>query len=341
MKWSAIILSIVIFMFLSCGMKTQSWWNEPQIVVLAEQDDWPMIERPLKDAFEHVIRTPQPEKEYVIKHSDAEGYGQYRHARYLIVAATLQSEGQIGDLVRRTLQDPDLRARVEQGKQFSFVQRDPWARDQWMLILAAKDIHALKTAIEMQGATLYDFFNDAIRTYLKEEMFERGEQKKVEKELMDLYGWNIRLHKDYFIAQAIPQDRMVWFRRIHPERWIFVRWIEDADTSGVFSQDWVVNERNRIGKVYYGNDRIADRYLFSYPSEFLGRPAQITTGLWENEEKVAGGPFKNYTFYDGISGRLYMLDIATWAPEYDKVPLMRRLDIIAHSFRTLFDQDVD
>ncbi|NQT26533.1 DUF4837 family protein [candidate division KSB1 bacterium] len=341
MKWPQYLIPVLLMPLLSCQIKTQSWWSEPQIVVLAEHEDWAVIQKPLKDVFEHVIRTPQPEKEYVLKHSGPDGYEQYAHTRYLILAASLETKGQIGDLVRRMLQDPEVRARVENGEQFSFVQKNPWAREQWMLVLVAKDIQTLREIIEIQGAQFYEYFNDAINAYLLDEMFERSEQKKLEKELMQLYGWKIRLHRDYFLAQALPREGIVWFRRTAPERWILVRWIEDADTSGVFTQDWIVNERNRIGEQVYGNDRIVDRYLFSYESEFLGRRAQVTTGLWENEAKAAGGPFKNYSFYDSISRRLYMVDVAVYAPEYDKVPLMRRLEIIAGTFQTLFDRELD
>lgn len=341
MKQIRCVLSVLLLLALSCGFKTQSWWNEPQIVVLAEHDDWGMIEKPLKDALERVVRTPQPEKEYVVTHSGPEGYEQYRHTRYLIVAASLESKGRIGDLVRGMLQDPEARRQVREGEQFSFVYRDPWARDQWMLVLTAANIRALKETIEAQSHMIYEYFDQAVNAYLLEEMYERGEQKELEKELMELYGWKIRLQRDYFIAQSEPRDGVLWFRRIQPERWILIKWIEDADTSGVFSREWVVHERNRIGDLYYGGDRVVDRYLFSYESEFLGRRAQVTTGLWENEEKIAGGPFKNYTFYDSVSGRIYMIDLAVFAPEYDKVPLLRRMKIIARTFRTLFDRDVE
>ena len=124
---------------------------------------------------------------------------------------------------------------------------------------------------------------------------------------------------------------------MNPERWLFVRWIEGKDASRL-NQDWVVGERNRIGAEYYGGDRLSGSYLFSQRTEFLGRPAQLTTGLWENEEKVAGGPFRNYTFIDEPTGHLYMIDIAVYAPGRDKYPYLRRLDIIAHTFRTLFDK---
>ena len=109
----------------------------------------------------------------------------------------------------------------------------------------------------------------------------------------------------------------------------------------MLSPEWVIGERNRIGAEYYGGDRIASQYFFSRRSVFLGRSAQITTGLWENEDRNAGGPFKNYTFYDPLQRRTYMLDIAVYGPGREKVPFLRRMDIIAHTFQTVFDRETD
>ncbi len=63
--------------------------------------------------------------------------------------------------------------------------------------------------------------------------------------------------------------------------------------------------------------------------------------LWENEDKVAGGPFKNYTFYDSLSRRIYMIDLAVYAPDRDKLPFVKRMEIIAKTFRTIFDPEDD
>lgn len=320
-----------------CQNKSQSWWNEPQIPILCVEEDWARIEGPLRSVFEKVIRTPQVEKQYQLIHGADEDLERYTNARYLVLAATLESKGRIADLVRSTLANPEVRIRVESGEQFYFVQRDPWARDQMLVILVAKDIQTLRTQIIDFGEQIYDLVDADVETYYLDQMFDSREQVDEEDELLKTVGWSIRLQSAYFIAQSEPAEGLVWFRRTHPERWIFVSWIDDADTTGKISQEWVVGERNRIGKTYYGEDKVAEHYLFSYRGEFLGRPAQITSGLWENDIKIAGGPFRNYTFYDAVSERLYMIDVACHAPGKDKYPYLRRLDVIAHTFKTLFD----
>ena len=136
----------------------------------------------------------------------------------------------------------------------------------------------------------------------------------------------------------VVEDGYVWLRRLYPERWIFIHWIEKGDTS-MLNTDWVVRERERLEKAYMEGEEVSEHYLVSFRSEFLGRDAVVTTGLWEQKEKEVGGPFKNYTFYDPLSGRLYMIDLAIFAPEYagQKLPFLKRMDIMAHTFRTVYD----
>jgi hypothetical protein len=215
-----------------------------------------------------------------------------------------------------------------------------WAKDQLMVILVANDIVTLQDKIENNSDFIYGIFDSDFQSRLIEDMFERGEQKDLENRFMTTYGWEIRLQRDYHLVQEFPNEGFLWFRRMYPERWIYVRWITGGDTTQL-TPEWVVGERNRIGAKYYGGDRVEEAYFFSYRSNFLGRDAQITSGLWGNDLKVAGGPFKNYTFYDPLSHRLYMIDVAVWAPGRDKVPFLRRLDVTAHTFRTVFDGETE
>ena len=75
-------------------------------------------------------------------------------------------------------------------------------------------------------------------------------------------------------------------------------------------------------------------YLESSCGSFLDRPAVITTGLWVDDDIFIGGPFKNYTFYDSASRRIYMIDFAAFDPGKMKIHHMREMDAVAHTFLT-------
>lgn len=338
MKFTRLFFSaLFILLMSSCSLKPRSWWTEGVIAVMADPEEWEPLQVPIQKVYERVVRTPQIETMFSIRHISESDFQRYTSYRYLILMATLESQGKIGQIVERVVSDPEIRQGVEEGEYYVFTQRDQWAKDQLMVILVAKDLNTLREKIETNEEFLYAIFNADWNEQLEEDMFARGEQKNIEEDLMGIYGWSMRIQRDYFLVQELPEEGFIWFRRLYPERWIFVRWIDGGDTT-LLDAYWVVKERNRIGAEYYGGDRVrSDQFLFSRRSTFLGRKAQITSGLWENDGKVAGGPFINYTFHDPLSRRVYMIDVAVFAPSRDKVPYLRRLEVLAHTFHTVFD----
>ena len=65
-------------------------------------------------------------------------------------------------------------------------------------------------------------------------------------------------------------------------------------------------------------------------------PAIQLTGVWQNdrETRPAGGPFRSYGFYDLNTQRLYLVDMAVFAPGKKKLPYLRQLDVMAQTFKT-------
>ncbi len=55
-------------------------------------------------------------------------------------------------------------------------------------------------------------------------------------------------------------------------------------------------------------------------------------GIWESIEEARGGPFINYTWYDGVTDRTYNLNMLVFILFKNKASYIRQLDIIAHSF---------
>ncbi|MCK5146584.1 DUF4837 family protein [bacterium] len=342
MKKLIVIIPIILvtLMITGCGIKPRGWEAEGIIAVMADSDDWEAVQNPLRKSMEHIIRTPQLETTYTLRYVNTDEFETYTEYRYILLLATLESTGRIGELVNGVVANDEVRAQVERGERYLIVQEGQWSRNQLMIILIAKDRDSLREKIINNESEIYHKFDDLITERMKEVMFEKKEQKELEDRLMSTYNWSMRIQHDYFIAQEFPKDGFLWMRRVYPERWIFVRWIEGADES-LLNEEWVISERNRIGSTYYGGDKVVDKYLFSFRDTYLGRPAQITEGLWENEDKVAGGPFKNYTFYDQYTQRIYMIDLALYAPEREKMPYLKRHEIIAQTFKTIFDVEID
>jgi len=339
MKPFFLISSIIhIFLWSGCAQKPQSLWQEGRISVMADEEDWEGIQGALRSTFEKVVRTPQIEYQFKLHHVPDSSFNLFSRAHFLILAGTLNSTGETGEIVQKMIREPELRKSIERGENFVFVKDNSWARDQIMMILVSKDIPTLRDKIEAHSIMLYDLIRNEEKQYLTDEVLKNRENESLSTQLMDRYSWTMRLQRDYFMGESFPEDNFLWMRRVMPDRWIFVRWVDGGESS-LLNQDWVVRERNRIGQSYYRDyaEKVSDKYLFSRETTFKGRPALITTGLWERIDDTAGGPFKNYTFYDAPTERVYMIDIGLFAPGKEKLPYLKRIEVMVETFRTRFD----
>ena len=214
MKYVKIVMVILGFFFVfACNIKPRGWWKESVIAVMADSTDWALLQGSLRSTFEHVIRTPQIEKTYSVKYVKDEEFTQYTEFRYLILAATLQSKGRIGEIVQRVITDPEIRRGVEEGEYYVFTQSNQWAKDQLMVILVGRDIPSLREKIETNSPFLYAIFDTDFNHRCKEDMLEGRTNKKLEESLMSKYNWTIKLQRDFFLSQELATEGFAWFRR--------------------------------------------------------------------------------------------------------------------------------
>lgn len=192
-------------------------------------------------------------------------------------------------------------------------------------------------------------FNRVTRERMTRDMFEKGRQPDIERQLMDKHGFAVNVQHDYFTA--IDTTNFVWLRRvINSQSWrsLFV-YYEDDFSPADLTPEWVFATRDSLSREWIQgnlNGFVAIDYRRELNSEnidFLGRFAYETRGLWHmigyddegnSIEYGMGGPFVNYAFYDQETGRVYMIDGMIFAPNYDKREFLRQMEVIAHTFRT-------
>jgi hypothetical protein len=327
-----------IFVYLGgCAKKPESLGGETKLFVVADSSDWAYLEAAFKNVFEKTMHTPQPEKVFEVHWVPPDRFNEVATRKNLVLLGALNSPGELTPKIKNMLSQ-EVRERVEAGSEFVFTKKDPWAKQQLLVVLVSNDLPELREKLEGNKEFLYNLFEEKLIAETTEDMFEMLEQKELEKELLKKYGWTIRIQHDYFINSESPIDRFVMLRRSLPssERWIFVHWIDGADAN-IINEEWAIQTRNRLAGKFYENDKVNEEYTYSKEVDFLGRPALMLEGLWENNEKVIGGPFRSYSFYDEPSGRIYMIDIAVFYPAGDKEPFLRQLDIMAHSFKTSYE----
>ena len=332
-----IIFGLILILLAGCARKPKSIGGETKLFVLADSTDWEFLGFFFRKVFEKTVRTPQPEKVFEVNWISPDKFNEIATSKNLVLLGALNSEGQLIQKIKNMLSS-EVREKVESGSEFVFTKEDPWAEEQLLVVLVSNTLPELREKLEGNKQFLYNLFEKKLIEDTAAQMFESYEQKDIEKELLKKYGWAIRIQHDYIMNFERPQNRFIMLRRSLPrsERWIFIHWIDEGDPN-VINKDWAIKTRNRLTKKFYDNDQINEEYTRSKEIDFLGRPALMLEGLWENVEQVIGGPFKNYCFYDIPSQRIYMIDIAVFFPGGEKEPFLRQLDIMAHSFRTFHD----
>lgn len=333
-KFRFIFSALIIAFILSCDNSNSKmgWGADAEIYVLADSTIWHPVESILKETFEKPLVTPQRETVFTVIHKDFYNFMRYKN---LVFLATLEDSGTVSQAVKSILK-PELVEKVKNGH-YLFVKKDEWAQDQYIMFLVSNNVTDLIQKISENQNYLFNLF-DNYWTEVRAEFFVRGaEEKKMEKHLLNEYGWMLRIQDDFQIEIEDSTENFVMLYKSFPEQWISVHWIETEDPS-LITREWCIKKRNEIGARYYRGDQVEEKFevpIFE-EVEFLGKRAGKLSALWQNEKEVCGGSFINYCFYDEYSERIYMLDYALFYPRLDKRkrPYLRKGEILLHTFRT-------
>ena len=327
-----VLLILVFALSVSINLKPTSWWKQGCITVIADSTDWQATGDILKDTFERVTYTPQPERVFTLKYVSINNFKKYSKYRFLIFISTSLSSEKIAKVFdNKTRSVLENHTSKEEDSNTMFILRDQWSRKQLSIFILAENTQTMVEEIRIKKETLYDLIKNAYYDHLQQDMFLSLHEKRTSEKLMESYGWTFKKHPGLLVHQECPDEGFISFHSWSPKQWMFVRWIDGADKS-LLVPDWITKERNRIGASYFDGMCISEYYLNSHPSTFQGHPARVTTGLWELNHPTKGGPFKNYTVFDSTSQRLYIIDFAVLNPGKPKLPILNRLDAIAHTF---------
>jgi hypothetical protein len=328
---AATIVTLAFSIF--CQREVPSVGNENEIIVIADSTDYVFLKDELCRTLEREIPTPWPEKIFELHPVPASQMEKYLRHSQLLLIGILGSVTSAANKIEAMLTS-ELKGRIVNGQDYVLKKDDPWAKEQRLVVLAAAHRDTLKQRLAGHRDELFELFNQPLMERTKTAMFSQFEQKPLEKKLLEKYGWTLRIQHDYHVYKEFPQENFVMLRRAWPERWLFLSW-QNLDDPNRIMRDWVIEWRNRIGVHFYENDRIViNSDLITREVDFAGRWALELQGLWENENKAAGGPFKAWAFYNEQTRRAFLVDIAVFNPGKEKVRFLRQLEIMARTFET-------
>ncbi len=332
-----IIITGSIFTVFNCGMKEDTIGDRNKVVVVADSTLWLEVQDEIKASLSHIYYTPQPEPAFKILHKTPDQLGKLTRVPNLLMVATLQDEGKMKEYVNKILSASSLQ-RVRENKASLFSSRDAWARNQLLVVAIAKDKETLEQNLQENQQQLFDLFDEFVSQKIRDMLFKHLEKEKLSKELMKKYGWTMRIQADFHVVVDSADIQTVIMERFDPVRWITVYW-QSSETPYTLTKEWMINKRNEIARKFYNDDYIyTDDTIKVQEKEvyFNDFPAIRLDGVWQNDNanKISGGPFRCYGFYDDQAQRIYFIDMAVFAPGERKMQYIRQVDAMAHTFRT-------
>lgn len=334
--------------------------QEGEVTVVMDSSHWTGgVGEALRENITPWVETlPTSERYFKLRHLELtteRTYESIQDLKNVIIIAPLSDTTNEATFLERRLSE-DAQEAIMNGQTAVVRKPNLWRRSQRVYFITAATPEGLVKALENQGPEVRQSFNEITLERMQREMYEQERQHSLEDSLMNRHGFAVNVQHDFQIAVDSKTDStgFVWLRRLlaKTRREFVVHYIEDANP-GQLSPEWIYATRDSLTREYLrGNVSGFIRIDYRRPLEtrevnIVDRYGFESRGLWhmvapaENDGEFRslgqGGPFLNYAFYDQASDRIYMLDGSVFAPGYDKLELLRQMEVMAKTFRTAED----
>jgi hypothetical protein len=130
-------------------------------------------------------------------------------------------------------------------------------------------------------------------------------------------------------------ERQIRLRRLYPDRFFSISWSDSSlQKPADLTEENVIQERIRLGKLFADKNIIYPEYNRFQSDQGIYPDGVMLRGLWGTEANIGGGAFFTCAFKDTISGLIYYLDGADFAPGWEKLPFLQQLETMARTFKT-------
>lgn len=333
MKRLSILLFAVLLLICICGgcKKKQliAGGERDVIVVLAQDGEWSRVETQLRKALEREVYMPNREKIYELMHGQPEMLSSYVYAKNLILVGTIGGTSEASNLIETLLTDEALE-KVKQQEAYIFEKENPWAFAQYLMVIASPGEPGAAEIIEKNSDIIFQFFERSSHERARWLIYSGGREKEKEKILREQFNISMELPIGFYMREPDSAATFITFVRKFPYRLISIGW---SDTSlKILSLEDACRKRDSIATRYFERDSVVKEQTTGRQVDFLGRKAYKIEGIWANNEKVMGGPFRTYFFNDTLQERSYIIDIHVFAPGKKKWFFLMELEAVAATF---------
>lgn len=266
-----------------------------------------------------------------------------RDLKNIIIAAPIDADNNVSNLIQAMLSD-EVEQRVRVGESFAFPLDDRWVRDQWVMVLTSTSDDELAEKIRNSEESLVGHLMEREFDRRIYEVYRRGEQFAINDSLWQKHGWKIRMQHDYI--QTKDSTGVVVFRRSLPEndRWIMAWWKDNVDGIGFVNKEWINATRDSLLQNHIQGTREGSYVTTEYrsPRQVITRQMDTdnrligyeTLGTWRMTNDFMGGPFVNFTYYDPMTERLFMIEFGQFAPSVNKRRFVRQFRAMGRTFES-------
>ena len=325
-----LLLLVIVSFVLGCSTKRKAIGEPDQLIVIADSVDWQRAELLIEEVFASEFPMPRPEPWYQVEHVAPVQFSQYMNYRNVIIFSLLREGSPSLKLIEQVF-SKSLVSAMKSGEQPVATKRNPWRKDQFIMVLTTPSFAQMKSLLEQRGDELRGYLDEVVRERQMDYLYGRYEQEKMQRRLQEDYNWTFRVPRDWVIIHERPDSNFFWIGRNLPIRWLSAHW-QDTSSTVVVDSALAVQLRIKAGQQLYGDIQTNLDYLSAEHITIDNRPAVRIRGIWAHEFEAKGGPFTGVAYYDPDTQRLFYLDGQVFAPDLQKLLYLRQEEMILSTF---------
>lgn len=297
-----------------------------------------------KDIFDQAYPVlPQPEPLYDLKQMDVENMKSLHREWRNIIYLGLMNDGSKTTKEIEKLLGKEGTLKAKEGNGFnSIVHDDLWASGQQIFVIVGNTHEELIQAIQARQNSILRKIEASDDKQLTANNFQGGNNKKVEALLSENFGISMTIPKRYEKAIYDSLNNTIWIRKETgtTSNNLLIRTLNYKNQDQI-TEEAIINLRDTLGK-YYITSAAEDAYMMTdkvhIPIQFFKQQINDkytlqAKGLWKMKNDFMGGPFVSYLVVFPEKGKVVMIDGFVHAPEKEKRPLIRQVELVMRSVK--------
>ncbi|MEO0141762.1 MAG: DUF4837 family protein [candidate division WOR-3 bacterium] len=310
---------LVLFIFLFCSRLPQSVGKSRDVVIVGSQIDTTFVAQSLQ-IYNYM---PQREPTFIFIFASDTILKRVKLFHSLFLCGSLQEEFIL------TLLNAEARNATIRDTFNLFKVNDLWAKDQVVIILAAKEPRYIPLGLQKYQKIITKIFEENYYRKIKKQYYETKIDQRIKRYLKRL-GIEMDFTPGWLIDSTFANENFIFIHAHYPDRSIFI--YREKKTFEL-NDSTVIAKRDELTKRYYNGDYILKELTFIDSIEFQNMRGFRVKGVWQNDSLVAGGPFLSYFLVK--EDTLYVIDGMLFLPGERKTDFFATIEVIMNSFKIL------